>query len=125
MAHLYGRGSDLQKLNLQICFCNNSERFCTSRKNFRLYCNLVIVSHTQAAEFFFFSGIITVVAILYSIMSYFYKYVDITHDSRYPLPRGAINVKREEDEGALLEQDEEEASSVVNENFTEPLETGL
>ncbi len=57
----------------------------------------------QTMEFFFFAGLIFVVTIIFAIMSFFYKYVDLSDRDDDPLSRDSVyNSKSHDDCSALL-----------------------
>ena len=54
------------------------------------YYQCFFLSH-QAIEFFFFAGLIFVVTIIFGIMSFFYKYVDLTGHDEEPSNRDSTS----------------------------------
>ena len=68
--------------------------------NIPLYITLINLVLNQAIEFFFFAGVIFVVAIIFGIMSFFYKYVDLSN--RDISQDSAYNSKSHDESSALI-----------------------
>ena len=56
----------------------------------------------QAVEFFFFAGLMLLVTIIFAIMSYFYKYVDLSSGDNKPLSRDSAYSSKSHDESSSL-----------------------
>ena len=71
----------------------------------------------QAIEFFFFAGLIFVVTIIFAIMSFFYKYVDLSDRAADPLSRdSAYNSKSHDDYSALIASSSREQKPQYTDN---------
>ena len=69
----------------------------------------------QAIEFFFFAACIGVVAILFAVMSFFYKYVDL---STYNQPQEESSESSDETR-ALIMSDSEQQGKQQKDNYTD------
>ena len=58
--------------------------------------------HIQAIEFFFFAGLMFMVTIVFAIMSFFYKYVDLSSDEDKPSSRDSAYSSKSHDESSAL-----------------------
>ena len=72
----------------------------------------------QAIEFFFFADLIFVVTIIFAIMSFFYKYVDLSDQAADPLSQdSAHNSKSHDDYSALIASSSREQKPQYTDNF--------
>ena len=59
-------------------------------------------THIQAIEFFFFAGLMLLVTIIFAIMSFFYKYVDLSGGNDQPSSRDSAYSSKSHDENSAL-----------------------